>query len=190
MKYPEYVSHFRPKGTVVKKINNVFYVYKATSKRVPGKKYPVQVTGDIVGKITPTGLIKNEEVKIDTSSARILEYGFTDYLLKFEELYCSKNSSLPKKILSLIYHSYIVYLSPNSYLREEPYMNVNEITKKYKLSLNQQIGGIYKMMECKHMEDLEPLKFICLLKDDKRVLKLNLSDDQIKLMKEHGLWNQ
>ena len=71
MKYPDYVARFRPKGTIVKKVNDVFYVYKATSKRVPGKPYPVQVIGDIVGKITPAGLVENVEVKIDLASARI-----------------------------------------------------------------------------------------------------------------------
>ena len=42
MKYPDYVKQYRPKGTVVKKVNDTYYAYYATSKRVPGKNYPVQ----------------------------------------------------------------------------------------------------------------------------------------------------
>lgn len=190
MKYPDYVARFRPKGTIVKKVNDVFYVYKATSKRVPGKPYPVQVIGDIVGKITPAGLVENVEVKIDLASARILEYAFTDYLLKFEDLYYENNKRLRKDIAKLVFRSYIIYLSPNSYLREEPHLSVSEITAKYNFSVNQQIGSIYKMMECKSMDELEQLKYIFLIKDDKRIIKLNHSDEQIKLLREYSLWSR
>jgi transposase len=56
----EIVEQARKKyGSVeVKKINNNLYLYKATSTRVPGKKYPVKVTGEYIGKITPHGLIE------------------------------------------------------------------------------------------------------------------------------------
>jgi len=40
----------------VKKINNNLYLYKATSTRIPGKKWPVKITGEYIGKITPHGL--------------------------------------------------------------------------------------------------------------------------------------
>lgn len=67
----EIVEQARKKhGSVeVKKINNNLYLYKATSTRVPGKKWPVKVTGEYIGKITPQGLI---EVK--TRERTVYEY--------------------------------------------------------------------------------------------------------------------
>ena len=41
--YPEWVQNYRTKGTTVKKIGNSYYLYKRTSRRVPGKKYPQPV---------------------------------------------------------------------------------------------------------------------------------------------------
>ncbi|MDR1135792.1 MAG: hypothetical protein LBL49_06395 [Clostridiales Family XIII bacterium] len=39
--YPDWVNAFKVKGTSVKKVGNEYYLYKSTSKRVPGKKYPL-----------------------------------------------------------------------------------------------------------------------------------------------------
>jgi len=39
--YPEWVQQQRTKGTTVKKVGNTYYLYKRTSKRVPGKKNTV-----------------------------------------------------------------------------------------------------------------------------------------------------
>ncbi|SDB58912.1 hypothetical protein [Butyrivibrio sp. INlla16] len=38
--YPEWVQAQRVKGTTIKKKGDSYYLYKRTSKRVPGKKYP------------------------------------------------------------------------------------------------------------------------------------------------------
>ena len=37
-KYPDWVQAYRSKGMTVKKKGNSFYLYKRTSRRVPGKK--------------------------------------------------------------------------------------------------------------------------------------------------------
>lgn len=58
----EIVEQARKKhGSVeVKKVKDRYYLYKATSTRVPGKKWPVKVTGEYIGKITPQGLIETK----------------------------------------------------------------------------------------------------------------------------------
>lgn len=43
MNYPNYVKKYKPKGTIIKKMKDTYYVYYATSKRVPNKKSPIQV---------------------------------------------------------------------------------------------------------------------------------------------------
>jgi transposase len=56
----EIVEQARKKhGSIeVKKVKDRLYLYKATSIRVPGKKWPVKVTGEYIGRITPHGLIE------------------------------------------------------------------------------------------------------------------------------------
>lgn len=41
--YPEWVQEQRVKGTTVKKVGNTYYLYKRTSKRIPGKNTPSQL---------------------------------------------------------------------------------------------------------------------------------------------------
>ena len=62
--YPEWVQNYRTKGTTVKKIGNSYYLYKRTSRRVPGKKYP-QPVDTYIGVITPEGVVKSTRKKID-----------------------------------------------------------------------------------------------------------------------------
>lgn len=54
-RYPDWVKKFRPKGCIVKRKGAVYQVYMATSKRAPGKKYPVVEVGEMVGTIDPSG---------------------------------------------------------------------------------------------------------------------------------------
>ena len=117
MKYPDYVKQYRPKGTVVKKVNDTYYAYYATSKRVPGKNYPVQEIKGLAGKIDRWGFHPLSRALVDTEHVVIRECGFTNFLLKFEEEYISRRSG-PVKERRDLYYSMIVYLSNNSYLND------------------------------------------------------------------------
>ena len=66
----------RIKGTTVKKVGNTYYLYKRTSKRVPGKKYP-QPVDTYIGIITPDGIIERKRQPLATTSIKIKEYGFS-----------------------------------------------------------------------------------------------------------------
>ena len=61
--YPEWVQKHRRKGTTIKKVGNNYYLYKHSSKRVPGKKYPVPVD-TYIGRITQEGVVKSEIKKV------------------------------------------------------------------------------------------------------------------------------
>ena len=50
-KYPDWVQKYRTKGTTVKKKGDSYYLYKRTSRRVKGKKYP-QPVDTYIGVIT------------------------------------------------------------------------------------------------------------------------------------------
>ena len=75
-RYPEWVQAQRTKGTTVKKKGDTYYLYKRTSKRVPGKKYP-QPVDTYIGIITPDGVVKSENKKISMEGIEVKEYGFS-----------------------------------------------------------------------------------------------------------------
>lgn len=65
---PEWVQQYKTQGTTVKKIGNNYYLYYATSKRVPGKAYPVSVQ-TYIGKITENGVV-SERVSINVGQTQ------------------------------------------------------------------------------------------------------------------------
>ena len=74
--YPEWVQKHRVRGTTIKKKGNSYYLYKRTSKRVPGKKYP-QAVDTYIGLITPEGVVYSDKKKVTLSNIEVREYGFT-----------------------------------------------------------------------------------------------------------------
>ena len=74
--YPDWVQAQRKRGTTVKKVGNNYYLYKRTSKRVPGKKYP-QPVDTYIGMITPDGIIEKKKILVAASSVEVREYGFS-----------------------------------------------------------------------------------------------------------------
>lgn len=190
-KYPDYVKKFRPKGTIVKKVRDVYYVYKATSKRVDGKSYPVQVIEGLVGKIDEHGFHTLTRTLIDSESVIIREYGFTNYLLLFEKGFILDTSAHRKKseIIS-IYRSIIVHLSSNSYLAYEsevPIYEINELVRRFKISITKQINAILRITEIETLEQLEPLKYICRVKMGNKIFKSDLNKIQKDLIYKLGV---
>lgn len=57
-------------------MGNTYYLYKRTSKRVPGKKYP-QPVDTYIGIINPYGIIKRKRQQLATTSIKVKEYGFS-----------------------------------------------------------------------------------------------------------------
>ena len=76
--YPEWVQKHRTKGTSVRKVGNNYYLYKHSSKRIPGKKNPVP-SDTYIGRITPEGIVKSNVKKVSADDNEIIvkEYGFS-----------------------------------------------------------------------------------------------------------------
>lgn len=190
-RYPEEITKFRPKGTVIKKINNHYYVYEATSRRVPGKSYPVQILGNLVGKIDNKGFIPIKRVVFEGDEVDIREVGFTNYLLSFENDYILNTigNATSKKEKKHIYRNIIVYLSPSSYLSDEvdfKYENIFNIEKRYDFSLTKQINSVEKLINQK-IEDINPLKSICRVIVNNKKIRTTLTECQKELIKELGV---
>ncbi len=189
MKYPDYVKRFRPKGTIIKKVNNTYYAYYATSKRVPEKNYPVQVIKGLAGKVDEEGFHPLDRAVVDTSRVIIRECGFTNFLLKFEDEYISRRGRGKITEKRNLYRSMIVYLSNNSYLCDESGIRIytpEEMAEQFGIGIPNQITAIGKLCEY-DLKQLEPLKYICRVQMGNRTFESELTEQQKELLKELGV---
>lgn len=69
--YPEWVLKYHVKGTTIKKINDKYYLYKATSKYVKEKGYPVSIQ-KYIGRITEDGLIEPDRISFTPGVDKIV----------------------------------------------------------------------------------------------------------------------
>lgn len=190
-KYPEYVKKFKPRGTIVKKVRDKYYVYKATSKRVEGKNYPVQVIQGLLGCIDEYGFHELNRMVIDKEDVIIRECGFTNFLLLFEDICLNDlNVNKSKKDSKIIFYSLIVYLSSNSYLIDQndvEILSLDELTNRYKISISRQLNSLKKMVGVENLQELEQLKYICNVKVGNKILKSKLNEYQKELINILGV---
>lgn len=189
MSYPDYVREFRPKGTIIKKVNGTYYAYYATSKRIPDKKYPVQVIKGLAGKVDKYGFHKLSRAVLDTEHVVIRECGFTNFLLKFEDEYISRRAHERVSDRKNLYRSMIVYLSNNSYLNDDGSTHIftaEEMVTKFHVGIPNQITAISKICEY-DLEKLEPLKYICSVRMGERMFQSDLTAAQKRLLEELGV---
>lgn len=173
--YPEWVQKHREKGTTVKKVGNNYYLYKHSSKRVPGKKYPVPVDS-YIGKITPEGVVKGDKQKVSTGGEAVVkEFGFS----KAMEILCPDGWKGPlgkdwEKTLDYI----IVRESPESYLQKE-----RAIKKELPphIQLGAQKSALLRRMSGEHgvsLKELKSLSTIYLIYMDGRKIISKISEEQ------------
>ena len=185
-KYPSYVNKFRPKGTIIKKVNDVYYVYKATSKRVEGKKYPVQVIEGVIGKIDEYGFHDTEKVKLN-QDVIVRECGFTNLILKYKDTFMNETySRFKKQDREIILYSLIYYLSSNTYIQDkysDKILPIQEVIDKYKLSIGRQIKMIERIMETT-LKEIEELKYICRVYIGEKELKTKITKRQKEIIEK------
>lgn len=112
-KYPDWVQKYRVKGTTVKKKGDAYYLYKRTSRRVKGKKYP-QPVDTYIGVITRDGVIESQKRKVSLTDAEVWEYGFSKAVWEL----CPDDWKKPlgddwEDVLSII----LLKQSPTSYIQ-------------------------------------------------------------------------
>lgn len=113
--YPDWVQAHRTRGTTVKKKGDTYYLYRRTSRRVPGKKYP-QPVDTYIGVITPDGVVESGRKKISLAGIEVREYGFSRTVWQL----CPEGWKKPlgddwEDILSIIIRKW----SPETYLVKE-----------------------------------------------------------------------
>lgn len=176
--YPEWVQKYRKKGTTVKKKGDAYYLYKRTSKRVPGKKYP-QPIDTYIGVITPEGIIESGKKKITLSDIEVYEYGFSYSVWTL----CPESWKKPlgddwEDVLKIIISIY----SPETYLRKD------KVLKKetdFRYQFPSQIAALKRRMKMERdieFNDLLQLKTIYAVTIDKRTVISKINGEQKEII--------
>lgn len=182
-KYPDWVQKYRTRGTTVKKKGDAYYLYKRTSKRVSGKKYP-QPVDTYIGVITPEGVVESNRKKLSLTNIGVREFGFS----KAIQLACPAEWKGPlgeewEDILSII----IVQWSPASYLLEERQIRrEDEFHRQFpaqKSMLSRRIYNKYGI----DVKDMEELKQIYLIYFEKEKVVSRINDSQKRILDRLGL---
>lgn len=161
--YPEWVQAYRTRGNTVKKKGDSYYLYKRTSKRIPGKKYP-QPVDTYIGVITPEGVVKSDRKQIDLTDICVREYGFSRTIREI----CPEGwkQALGKDwedILDII----LLKWSPETYRQDEKKIRQEEeFHVQIQAQMSSLIRRIYKQYHV-DKEDLETLKGIYLVTSGK-----------------------
>lgn len=182
-RYPEWVQAQRTRGTTVKKKGDTYYLYKRTSRRVPGKKYP-QPVDTYIGVITPEGVIKSEKKKISLGGIEVKEYGFSRAVWQL----CPEGWKKPlgddwEEVLSIILWKW----SPETYLSKE---RVVKTEQDFHYQFSSQAAFLSRRLYKEHgveLQDLQILKSIYLLYFEKERVVSKISAQQEELLTKTGV---
>lgn len=185
--YPDWVQKYRTRGMTVKKKDNSYYLYKRTSKRVPGKKYP-QPVDTYVGIITEQGVVYAEKklVSTDPENCEVREYGYSRAL----QLRCPEDW---KKAVGRDWRDVLLILiagsSVNTYLTYEQEIPDKE---QYRYAYSAQLSSLYRRMYASYKvekRELELLKYIYAVYIGDRKFISRTSSEQKAVLDKLGIEN-
>ena len=165
------------------KRGETYYLYKRTSRRVPGKKYP-QPVDTYVGVITPAGVIESAKKKVNLTGAVVREYGFSRAL----EVLCPQGWKDPlgenwKSVLDYV----IMRESPESYVSEEREVPEElEPGVQYGAQKASLVRRIYKEWGVE-LDELRKLMTIYLIYLDGKKIISRISEEQAELLERLGI---
>ena len=152
-KYPEWVQQYRKKGTTVKEKGGRYYLYKRTSRRVPGKKYP-QPVDTYIGVITPEGVIEAGRRIVTVTDIEVYEFGFTETLMQLcPESWKKAVGDDWEEYLRLIIREY----SPNTYLLREYTIGKKEA---FRHNYGAQVASLSRRLRLESETDLNELRLL------------------------------
>ena len=180
--YPDWVQAYRVRGTTVKKKGDSYYLYKRTSKRVPGKKYP-QPVDTYIGVITPDGVVEGRK-KLSLADIEVWEYGYSKAVWDL----CPDSWKKPlgsdwEDVLKLI----ILKWSPTSYLgREVVQKTEQDLRYQFPTQMASLSRRIFKERGVE-LKELEVLKTVYLVVFGKESALSRISSGQRMLIDSLGL---
>lgn len=182
-RYPDWVQAQRTRGTTVKKRGDTYYLYKRTSRRVPGKKYP-QPVDTYIGIITPEGVIESKKKKISLGEIEVREYGFSRAVWQL----CPQGWKKPlgadwEDVLSVILWKW----SPETYLLKEREIKAEQ---DFHYQFSSQAASLSRRIYKEHgvdLKELQILKSIYLLYIEKERVVSKISREQEELLEKTGI---
>lgn len=182
-RYPDWVQAQRVRGTTVKKKGDTYYLYKRTSRRVPGKRYP-QPVDTYIGIITPEGIIKSEKKKVSLGGIEVREYGFSKAVWQL----CPEGWKKPlgedwEDVLSILLWKW----SPETYLSKERTLKTEQ---DLHYQFNAQAASLSRRIYKEHgvgLKELQILRSIYLLYLEKEKVVSKVSMEQEELLTKTGV---
>lgn len=181
--YPDWVQAQRARGTTVKKKGDTYYLYKRTSRRVPGKKYP-QPVDTYIGVITPDGVVESGKKKISLAGIEVKEYGFSRAVWQL----CPEGWKRPlgedwEDVLSIIVRKW----SPETYLmKERAIKEEREFHYQFAAQASSLSRRIYKEHGTE-LSKLQGLKGIYMVYLEKGSVVSKISPEQGQLLESIGV---
>ncbi len=181
--YPDWVQEYRTQGTTVKKKGDSYYLYKRTSKRVTGKKYP-QPVDTYIGIITPEGVIRTGKKKVSLTDIEVWEYGYSNAMVQL----CPDDWKRPlgedwEEVLNII----ITQESPGSYLKRD--MKISDPDDvRYQIAV--QKASLHRRFIKKYhvdLKELEILKSIYLVVMKPETVVSRILPEQTALLERLGI---
>ena len=182
-KYPEWVQQYRERGTTIKKRGDSYYLYKRTSRRVPGKKYP-QPVDTFIGVITRDGVVASEKKKVSLTDIEVYEYGFSRALWEL----CPEGWKKPlgddwEDVFRVILQTW----SPNSYLlRSREHIPTERYHYNFPAQMASLSRRIYKERGI-NLAELECPKQVYFLVIDKQEAISRINEQQKALAEKAGI---
>lgn len=179
-KYPDWVQKHRTKGTTVKKKGNAYYLYKRTSRRVKGKKYP-QPVDTYIGIITPEGVVQSNKKKVSLTNTEVWEYGFSKAVWEL----CPDDWKKPlgddwEDVLSII----LLKQSPTSYIQRNKTIKAeSDFRYQFAAQTSSLARRIYKKWGVR-LEELRRLGTIYLIRLDKNEIISKVYKEQQELLEK------
>lgn len=181
--YPDWVQAYKTRGTTIKKVGTNYYLYKHTSKRVPGKKYP-QPVDTYIGVITPEGVIESRKKKLSLTDIEVWEYGFSKALW----MLCPLSWKTPlgkdwEDVLAIIIKKW----SPESYLEKERTIKTE---KEFHYQFAAQMSSLGRKIYKEHgidISELEILKTVYLVYLEKSAVVSKTGEEQSRLLNKLGI---
>lgn len=181
--YPDWVLAHKTRGTTVKKVGINYYLYKHSSRRIPGKKYP-QPVDTYIGVITPDGVVKSGRRKLSLTGIEVKEYGFSKALW----LLCPESWKRPlggdwEDVLAIIIRKW----SPESYLEKEMAMKSEE---EFHYQFAAQMASLSRKIYKEHgigMAEIEPLKTVYLVYLEKEAVVSKISEVHEDILGRAGI---
>lgn len=181
--YPEWVQNYRTQGRTVKKIGNTYYLYKRTSRRVPGKKYP-QPVDTYIGIITQEGVVESKRKKVSLTEVEVKEYGFSRAVWQL----CPDGWKKPlgndwEDVLLVIIQKW----SPESYLLKGKVVKKEE---DFHYQFAAQTSSLSRRIYKKYgvdISELQQLKTVYLVYLEKETVISKLNERQRQLIEKMGI---